>query len=1125
MVFSDLEVYFRDKWLNFTIKADNIDGFREGDFVKIISDGMACVSKPNTYGRPILTSGRFLSEKQQLDFENNSIGKYYCQIDSIKNDLMSINMIYDMQINYAKDIDEDGICIAILDNAVERSSVEELNQILESNYKINMDGQDFYLFGLHKNAQDKKNTFILIDALNRKYFSVAEKTIYEINHDFEAASEVAYSIERGESSLRNADQYSIWLYDGNINFNDSTTVKKCSIHMKSFVESKGDEYIRRWRSYAEAEFNIERERSQRAGYLVYDRYETVDKENSIYKFYLENMDSLVSFVKNGEAIKDEEGNIPVRIVRGKRGMPAKLLVDGIDKKEKSVPIKTNEGSFPYRNGATIEIDLSGAKMMYERRMEAFDRIEGVDGKKAANVCVAALLEGKKFNLYQSKKLNNKFRVDEQIIRQYFTKDGVDYPPNDSQYRAIEIALNTPDFAIIQGPPGTGKTKVINAIYAHMQKYEKDANISNGKILLTAYQRDATANLTKEYDGRFGLPIIAYYGNKEGTDESLRNWRNHICSEFLDKHGEITMASAVKDAVYSVKSLRNSFVKKCQLTRLSDILDQIIAVSYNFYEILEEIKKQEDVIEEKIEFTTDNNFLLNSITRLKSKKNIVFSHLLNKKESSSKKNWRTYVKLLPISKREFSDNGLESIKRVVNYLEGLKIDEIAEDVDILKKIIELGNIDKEEVKALKEVKINLIYELNRENQIKPEEKEEFVNLINDIIEGMKKYKINDRQGILSDYFDALSSDVELTKTIPIYQEIIAATHQKSLIEDEGGVHNYKDVLIDEAARSCPADMMISLSCAENRMILVGDHNQLPQFVGEGVLRRLITEKTENELYDSFTKEADKDTIEEMYKSSMFQYLLDKVKKLEEQDGHPRFVQLNEQYRMAPKIGDIVADNFYSKKGKRTLFNGINNDAAYQQNFTGIGGKNLIWVNMPTKLGDEEQTDTKSRYRTCESKVIVDYVANMYDELKEDEKIGIITFYKGQEKSIKKWLKRRLGKDLAEINEKVEVGTVDAFQGKEFVVVFLSLVITNKENRIGFLDSRNRMCVALSRAKKCLVVVGNDDILNYKYRDKVGNEWKLFDAAEELKSLVDIRDYCLREVGGVCEYRTKESVDRL
>jgi superfamily I DNA and/or RNA helicase len=60
----------------------------------------------------------------------------------------------------------------------------------------------------------------------------------------------------------------------------------------------------------------------------------------------------------------------------------------------------------------------------------------------------------------------------------------------------------------------------------------------------------------------------------------------------------------------------------------------------------------------------------------------------------------------------------------------------------------------------------------------------------------------------------------------------------------------------------------------------------------------------------------------------------------------------------------------------------------------------------------------------------------------------------------------------------VGTVDSFQGREFDVVLLSTVRSNVDRvnlkrRVGFLSVRNRLCVALSRAKRLMVTVGDAD----------------------------------------------------
>ena len=58
------------------------------------------------------------------------------------------------------------------------------------------------------------------------------------------------------------------------------------------------------------------------------------------------------------------------------------------------------------------------------------------------------------------------------------------------------------------------------------------------------------------------------------------------------------------------------------------------------------------------------------------------------------------------------------------------------------------------------------------------------------------------------------------------------------------------------------------------------------------------------------------------------------------------------------------------------------------------------------------------------------------------------------------------------EEVLVHTIDRYQGDENEIVIVSLVRSNRENKIGFLESLNRRCVAQSRAKCGLYFVGNE-----------------------------------------------------
>jgi len=64
--------------------------------------------------------------------------------------------------------------------------------------------------------------------------------------------------------------------------------------------------------------------------------------------------------------------------------------------------------------------------------------------------------------------------------------------------------------------------------------------------------------------------------------------------------------------------------------------------------------------------------------------------------------------------------------------------------------------------------------------------------------------------------------------------------------------------------------------------------------------------------------------------------------------------------------------------------------------------------------------------------------------------------------------------------MKIKVVDNYQGEESDIILLSLVRSNEEGIIGFLKDENRICVALSRAKYGLYIMGNMDNL-YKSSD--------------------------------------------
>ena len=91
--------------------------------------------------------------------------------------------------------------------------------------------------------------------------------------------------------------------------------------------------------------------------------------------------------------------------------------------------------------------------------------------------------------------------------------------------------------------------------------------------------------------------------------------------------------------------------------------------------------------------------------------------------------------------------------------------------------------------------------------------------------------------------------------------------------------------------------------------------------------------------------------------------------------------------------------------------------------------------------------------------------------EREKITVLTAYVGQLTQLKKEMP-------TDFFGGVRVCAVDNFQGEENDIILLSLVRSNEEGKIGFLQTENRVCVALSRAKKGFFSIGNFSLLAKK-----------------------------------------------
>lgn len=105
--------------------------------------------------------------------------------------------------------------------------------------------------------------------------------------------------------------------------------------------------------------------------------------------------------------------------------------------------------------------------------------------------------------------------------------------------------------------------------------------------------------------------------------------------------------------------------------------------------------------------------------------------------------------------------------------------------------------------------------------------------------------------------------------------------------------------------------------------------------------------------------------------------------------------------------------------------------------------------------------ESRFNPLEAELVIRKVQSFLDAGLKPTDVAIITPYAAQVKLLREKLKQ----------PEIEVDSVDGFQGREKEAVVVSLVRSNREGEIGFLEDTRRMNVALTRARRKLVVIGD------------------------------------------------------
>ena len=248
-----------------------------------------------------------------------------------------------------------------------------------------------------------------------------------------------------------------------------------------------------------------------------------------------------------------------------------------------------------------------------------------------------------------------------------------------------------------------------------------------------------------------------------------------------------------------------------------------------------------------------------------------------------------------------------------------------------------------------------------------------------------------------------------------------------------------VIVEEAAEVLEAHIIASLTPGCQHLILIGDHQQL---------------RPTPAVYD----------LAKRYKLdvSLFERMVNVGIQCE---------TLNVQHRMRPEISALM----------KHIYDDLENHESVEK-YEDIKGmkKNMFFISH--NYTEVSCYQSHSHVNEHEAKFLVALCRHLMQQGYRADQITLLTTYTGQMYAIRDCLQEEdaIKEPLKPENDSsfrgVRVTTVDNFQGEENDIILLSLVRSNKDEKVGFIKIVNRACVALSRARKGFYCIGNFGLLS-------------------------------------------------
>ena len=589
----------------------------------------------------------------------------------------------------------------------------------------------------------------------------------------------------------------------------------------------------------------------------------------------------------------------------------------------------------------------------------------------------------------------------------------------SKLISLEKALSANNMFLLQGPPGTGKTTFISElVYQILYGNDKYRGNPDAKILIASQSHVAVDHSLAKIKKLIPDIKMIRIGILDKLSESSREYTLDIfCREWTQK--------VIENCKEALARYKQEIGIDESLQEKNSIINEIESINQEISELIYELEKVETELERV--------------------------NILDSKWQFVNEKIATMKQMVAIKTAGVTEEQLSQI-----------IDEFTENLTVLND--NLASVIDESI-ALAEQKIELqnrYVSINEKLGVKGHEVDEWKVLLgissnedyqqvkmciqNALKENKKKYaKYSKVESLCKEWQKRVTQGDGLLQESIADSTIVGATclgiaSLSSAIEFE-----FDWVIVDEAGKATPPEILVPI-CLGRKVVLVGDHKQLPPVVDETLLK----------LQDKERMNISKEDLE----LSLFEYLerslSDDCKNI-----------LDEQYRMNPVIGDLISKLFYESKlvSKTSRKEKTIPLKIYES-------KPLVWLSTAARPDRKEEKISDSYRNTCESKIIFEQLLEIDEELGElklKKETAIIAGYRGQRDRLTRLYESDYKARFH--NMSIEINTVDAFQGRETDIVFYSIVRSNDNGKLGFLKDVRRLNVAFSRARELLVVVGD------------------------------------------------------